>query len=1144
MSKKKDSCFKRYSPIIVGFLFSLFFGGLSIVLFLSISSSSNAQPIATEADFDPDIVFSGWLNQDPWAPCREWVDIANFDDIAKAEAVTCVEKRNAALKSRRDYYLAPDQGWHKSAACNSACTQTCFSDAAAIGITVNCNNGYTPHPKSDVERTMIACKAECYKVSKNEEDALPSPNQVIRECCEAIEVSDLAEDEPNCFDGVQNGDEDGVDCGGSCDTVCESDLSVSISPKEVEMVADGKTSMDFVVTVTQDGKPLAGQEVSYRLQDERSRIDDDKEGEVKPVSAKTDANGQIKFTYTSAEQPRDFVTSTLVFQAIHPKGNPQARITLTPGFSIWCGNWQCQTGETHANCPEDCARDLSKQDAYEYIVKKYNEIPLNPYARQGVWCASCPTNNRVLKAMAIEELSSDQEKLEYAKRLKEQYEPWVCGSQQTRVINMLDGLRLSKDATERSIIEKYYDYGPIEVLAPPVLNTLAGHLAVAVYEKGTPWSDAAKIFDLWLMNSHSVYGISEWEDKVDGQAHGFQCDPPFYPLCGGTYQRVQRPELKLSSSEKAYFDSLDQVTKDKITASINERAYKDVKDAQMKYMIERMMAFDARDKVRVVVQCPFNVMIVNKETGARVGYDADGNFIAEDADVYPEIRAFADNEVVSYFMMPKDGDYEVKASGIDSGKATVMTSYPTSDGEFEVYEYNNIDVKNDSGLTLNLDSEKTKAVLTIDGKQIDPKLLEKGVADSSLNYLVAVAEGLYPEENVPGLGGEVFSEEFPPLMFEPVFDGWSVFMLILALGLFALGIIYFNKLRKKDKKTLGTVVLVLCILLGLLFLLIVAGRYAGEQEEVGNDYRTTLNNNEQITNNKESRTSNAGNSEEVESEIGESSLSYKNDEYGYELTITPSWEGYMAETLPVDGENAIAVTQFYLPTAEDSEYSDKPGWFKMMTIQVYTHDSWEWERKDCEELDMCWDEEIGRDANNVYAWSYFNGMQPNDIAEQAIMDMQEIVKTFKPSSNAPITIWNENTEMEIYQNCGFGYKLAYPKTWVRKTTDESAENSVFSGDNITIAVHASDYGMNLDEFVADRTASWKQEPISSRDQSRDGKRLIAREYSDPDAVYVFWEEGEYDLELAVTGSNIEDFINGVNFFGYFDNNIVGSSICE
>ena len=1135
--------YKKYLSLIVGFSFSFLFGIISIFLLVK---TTQAQPIATEDDFDPDILYSYWVGQDPWAPCREWVEIRNFDDIAKAEAVTCVEKRDAALKQRRDYYLEPNQGWHKAADCYQTCTSNCEAAEAASGMSADCKNGYISRP-NDIEKVMMECKNKCGDVSRAEENALPSPNQVIRECCEAIEVSDSAEDY-SCFDGIKNGDEAGIDCGGSCEEQCEAEYNVSITPKEVEMVADGKTSMEFTVKVTQDGKPVAGQEIGYRLQDERNQIEDNSEGRVIASAAKTDSQGMVKLVYTTMAQPRDFATSTLVLQAVNSHGNPQARITLTPGFSIWCGNWQCQTGETHANCPQDCAEELTRQQAYDYLVKKYNEIPLNPYARQGVWCASCPTNNRVLKAMAIETISSDEAKLEYAKRLKEKYEPWVCGSQQTRVINMLDGLRLSKDATERSIIDKYYDYGPVEVVAPYVLNTLAGHLAVAVYPKNTFWRDTAQIFDIWMKNNHGIYGIEEWEFMTDGRAGGFQCDPPFYPLCGGTYQRVKRPEYKLTPNEQQFYNNLSQETKDKISASINERAYSDVRDAQKKYLIERMMEFDARDKVRVVVQCPFNVMVVNKETGERVGYDAEGNFISEDAGVYPEIRSYKDNEVISYFMLPNDGEYEVRAAGIDNGSATVMTSYPTEDGEFEIFEYNDIQVNNNSDLVLELDKDKSNAKLSIDGDEIKPELLDKGVNNDALDYLIDVSNGLYPEENQPGLQGQVFAEEYPSLMFEPTFDGWSVLLLLLALLSLAAAVVVVIIMAKRGKLKLGLLLMVLLILLAIFFVGYTIGRYM-QETEVGSDYRLNNQGKEGLTELFDSKASESISDEDLTQkqtkEIGDlaASLEYKNDEYGYKLTMTPSWDGYLAETLPIDGENAVAVTQFYLPTEEDSEYSDKTGWFKMMIINVYPINSWKMERAACEEIDLCWDEEIGRDAEYVYAWSYFNGIRPSDIKEQAIEDMRKIVDSFVPSSQPKQRAWDDGTDMSMYKNCKYGYQLSYPSDWLRITTDQSADDAIFSGDNLSISVHAADYGMTLDEFVADRTEAWKQEPASSRDQERDGKRLVAREYSNPDVVYVFWQDGDTNLELSIAGNRLEDFINGVGFFSDFNRNLDNDDIC-
>lgn len=252
----------------------------------------------------------------------------------------------------------------------------------------------------------------------------------------------------------------------------------------------------------------------------------------------------------------------------------------------------------------------------------------------------------------------------------------------------------------------------------------------------------------------------------------------------------------------------------------------------------------------------------------------------------------------------------------------------------------------------------------------------------------------------------------------------------------------------------------------------------------------------------------------------------------------------MTETLPIDNERAIAVTQFYLPIDEESEFSDKEGWFKMMIISVYPIEAWEEERAECEELDLCWDEEIGRDANYVYAWSFFNGIQPSDIPEQAIWDMEKIVETFKGSSKPKHISWDGDTEMVIYRNCEYGYQLPYPERWNRVTKGSDSSKANFKGDGITIGVNAFDNALTLESFAAKRTQAWQTEPVSSRDQERDGKRLIAYEYDDPEAVYVFWQEGDYNLELAVTGDNAENFIVETGFFTVFNNNISESELCK
>ncbi len=64
-----------------------------------------------------------------------------------------------------------------------------------------------------------------------------------------------------------------------------------------------------------------------------------------------------------------------------------------------------------------------------------------------------------------------------------------------------------------------------------------------------------------------------------------------------------------------------------------------------------------------------------------------------------------------------------------------------------------------------------------------------------------------------------------------------------------------------------------------------------------------------------------------------------------------------------------------------------------------------------------------------------------------------------------------------------------------------------------------------------------------QDQERNGKRLIADQYQNPEAVYVYWEDQDSFLELAVTGRQVNDFIVNTDFFSYFNINAFNPGLC-
>ncbi|USN45749.1 MAG: hypothetical protein H6502_01295 [Candidatus Woesearchaeota archaeon] len=63
-----------------------------------------------------------------------------------------------------------------------------------------------------------------------------------------------------CFDREQNGDEEGIDCGGSCDQLCPVDVGIIPKPKQVSKLAEGNISLDNMWTIV--AEPAGSQNFS------------------------------------------------------------------------------------------------------------------------------------------------------------------------------------------------------------------------------------------------------------------------------------------------------------------------------------------------------------------------------------------------------------------------------------------------------------------------------------------------------------------------------------------------------------------------------------------------------------------------------------------------------------------------------------------------------------------------------------------------------------------------------------------------------------------------------------------------------------------------------------------------------------------
>lgn len=526
-----------------------------------------------------------------------------------------------------------------------------------------------------------------------------------------------------CSNGVKDNGEEGVDCGGSCSNSCE--WSINSSPKEVDMTADGVTKQEFIVRVIVDGTPSSGQDIKLELNDLNNSIDNDKEGILRPAIGKTNENGEFKFTYQTQEQKIDFKQSIININAIHENGTVEMKINLIPSVSVQCGNWICEEGENNANCSQDCARDISYDQALAEIQKRYkNNIKLNPYYPEGTGSFQIyftGMRNNFPKGLADgyltifetiegaggwigEKLNMGSPDLSSTKKayekISQQYDPYTCGSYQTKITHMLNSLKWSNDATERKIIS-YFDYAPVTTNIP-------AHESVMIYPNGTDWNNTAIVLDPWLMNNHNAYPMSVWSGW--GITAGVACDQhPNYPACNKDYQIPNGMRNDLNAEEKKFYEGLNNEIKSRINSSVAHlqryvdlfksqrnyelaNKYKDELNNQKSYIIQELMYSDRFNKVEVVVDCPVRVLITDNLTGKRTGIDQEGNLINEIPNFLPDLRLLGNSDIYSYFSLPKDGDYKVEMFGLEEGNAEVYKSIPTEDGKFETYTYSGIPV--------------------------------------------------------------------------------------------------------------------------------------------------------------------------------------------------------------------------------------------------------------------------------------------------------------------------------------------------------------------------------------------------------------------------------------------------------------------
>jgi len=158
---------------------------------------------------------------------------------------------------------------------------------------------------------------------------------------------------------------------------------------------------------------------------------------------------------------------------------------------------------------------------------------------------------------------------------------YACGWWQGKVVDWLDGIRLSSNADERALLAGL-DYGPIQAY-------YGGHQAVVLYPKGTNWQETGIVLDPWPEQIPQNFTMEQWKAK-------FGIGSTFGASYGIEPGQRDQDYPHLNGGPSHYPDTLTQ-------------------DARLHFR-------------RVLVNSPVDVLVTRSD-GARIGILPDGTIVNE-----------------------------------------------------------------------------------------------------------------------------------------------------------------------------------------------------------------------------------------------------------------------------------------------------------------------------------------------------------------------------------------------------------------------------------------------------------------------------------------------------------------------------------
>jgi len=124
-------------------------------------------------------------------------------------------------------------------------------------------------------------------------------------------------------------------------------------------------------------------------------------------------------------------------------------------------------------------------------------------------------------------------------------------------------------------------------------------------------------------------------------------------------------------------------------------------------------------------------------------------------------------------------------------------------------------------------------------------------------------------------------------------------------------------------------------------------------------------------------------------EVMEEKNVYKNDEFGFQITLTDNWKDYIVVPREIPNGKLLDFSSATKFTGS--------GYAELFNISILTIAGWDKERAEClalvDDPGICDYNEIGRSATHVFDSGHINGF-PQDDQVEALADYDKIIGSF------------------------------------------------------------------------------------------------------------------------------------------------------